>query len=170
MSTHEQDIKSIERMLEREAKNDAAALKHTLRDLEAANKAEVKSERMTDKAVHAHEKAGRKEHDAAKALNKAQHAHEARVADEQSALKTIEIKKQHQERLAADVEKKKASLDAMQKRKETNDASRALREQKIVQLHSHGASNGTVEPTTMAVDPNMPVTDSPAKGVGASAA
>ncbi|KAG8747939.1 hypothetical protein FRC10_010558 [Ceratobasidium sp. 414] len=166
MSAHEQDVKSIEKMLEREAKNDAAALKHALRDLEAANKTEVKSERMTDKAIHAHEKAVRKEHDAAKALNKAQHVHEARVADEQSALKTIEIKKQHQERLAADVEKKKASLDATQKRKETNDA---LRDQKIVQLHSRGASNGTVEPTAMAADPNMPVTDSPT-GVGASAA
>ncbi|KAG8700138.1 hypothetical protein FRC09_006150 [Ceratobasidium sp. 395] len=166
MSTHEQDVKSIEKMLEREAKNDANALKHAVRDLEAAEKAEVKSEKMTDKSIHAHEKAVRKEHDAAKALNKAQHAHDARVADEQSALKTIEIKKQHQEKLVADVEKKKASLDAMQKRKETNDA---LRDQKIVQLHSH-SSAGTVEPTTMAADPNMPVTASPANTVGRSAA
>ncbi|KAG8704478.1 hypothetical protein FRC08_002205 [Ceratobasidium sp. 394] len=167
MSTHEQDIKSIENMLEREAKNDALALKHAVRDVEAAEKAEIKAEKMTDKSIHAHEKAVRKEHNAAKALNKAQHAHESRVADEQSALKTIEIKKQHQEKLAADVEKKKASLDTMQKRKETNDA---LRDQKIVQLHSRGGTNGTVEPTTMAADPNMPVTSSPATGVGASAA
>jgi hypothetical protein len=46
---------------------------------------------MVDKAVHAHEKTVRKEHDAAKALNKAQHAHEARVADQQSAGKTIDV-------------------------------------------------------------------------------
>lgn len=46
---------------------------------------------MVDKAVHAHDKAARKEHDAAKALNKAQHTHESRVADALSAEKTIEV-------------------------------------------------------------------------------
>jgi len=167
MSTHEQDVKQIEKMLEREAKNDAAALKHAVRDAESSNNAEVKAEKMVDKAVHAHDKAARKEHDAAKALNKAQHTHESRVADALSAEKTIEIKKQHQAKLAADVEAKKATLDQLQKRKETNDA---LREQKIVQLHSHNASGGTVAPTTMAADPNMNVTQSPATGIGASAA
>ncbi|QRW05297.1 hypothetical protein RhiLY_04296 [Ceratobasidium sp. AG-Ba] len=163
MSTHEQDVKAIEKMLEREAKNDANALKHAMKDVQAAEKAE-----MTDKAVHAHEKAVRKEHDAAKALNKAQHAHESRVSDEQAALKTIEIKKQHQEKLVADVEKK--HLLRRCKRGKRPMTSKALRDQKIVQLHSHGASNGTVAPTTMAVDPNMPVTASPATAVGPSAA
>ena len=38
---------------------------------------------MVDRAIHAHEKTVRKEHDSAKALNKAQHVHDARVADEQ---------------------------------------------------------------------------------------
>lgn len=46
---------------------------------------------MVDKAVHAQDKAARKEHDAAKALNKAQHVHETRVADAQNAAKTVEV-------------------------------------------------------------------------------
>lgn len=37
--------------------------------------------------------------------------------------KCAQIKKQHQGKLASDVEQKKASLDEMQKRKETNDVS-----------------------------------------------
>ncbi|CEL58015.1 hypothetical protein RSOLAG1IB_02760 [Rhizoctonia solani AG-1 IB] len=167
MSTHEQDTKMIEKMLEREAKNDAAALKHAVRDLEAAEKAEVKAEKMVDKAVHAHEKTVRKEHDAAKALNKAQHAHEARVADQQSAGKTIDIKKQHQTRLEQDVEAKKASLEQMQKRKETNDA---LRDQKIAQLHTHNGTGGTTASDPAAQNVNVPVTQSPATTVGPSVA
>jgi hypothetical protein len=64
MSSHEQDVKMIEQMLEREAKNDAvrfftvfsqtwlmfreqASLKHAVRDLEAAEKAEVKAEKVS---------------------------------------------------------------------------------------------------------------------------
>jgi len=154
-------------MLDREAKNDAAGLKHAMKDAQAAEKAEVKAEKMVDKAIHAQDKAARKEHDAAKALNKAQHVHETRVSDAQSAIKTVEIKKQHQAKLEADVENKKVALDQMHKRKETNDA---LREQKIVQLHSHGASGGTVAPGANGADPNMNMTQSPATGIGASAA
>ncbi|ELU41375.1 pneumovirus matrix domain-containing protein [Rhizoctonia solani AG-1 IA] len=153
MSTHEQDTKMIEKMLEREAKSDAAALKHAVKDLEAAEKAEVKAENMVDKAIHAHEKTVRKEHDAAKALNKAQHAHGARVADEQSALKTIEIKKQHQSRLEQDVEAKKA-----------------LRDQKIAQLHTRTGTGGTTASDPAAQNVNIPVAQSPATTVGPSAA
>ncbi|CAE6433805.1 hypothetical protein ACGC1H_001474 [Rhizoctonia solani] len=167
MSSHEEDIKMIEKMLEREAKSDAAALKHAVRDLEAADKAEVKAEKMVDRAVHAHEKTVRKEHDSAKALNKAQHAHDARIADEQSALKTIEIKKQHQARLEQDVEVKKASLEEMEKRKETNDA---LRDRKIAQLHTRTGTGGTVAPDPAAQNMNIPVSQSPATTVGPSAA
>ena len=156
----------IEKMLEREAKNDTASLKHAVRDLESAEKSETKAEKMVDKAVHAHDKAIRKEHDAAKALNKAQHVHENRVADQQSAAKTIELKKQHQARLEQDVEQKKVALDQMQKRKETNDA---LRDQKIAQLHTRG-TGGTAGPDAAGQNVNMPVTQSPATTVGPSAA
>ncbi|KDN36175.1 hypothetical protein RSAG8_11007, partial [Rhizoctonia solani AG-8 WAC10335] len=165
MTTHEQDSKMIEKMLEREAKNDAVALKHAVKDLEAAEKADVKAEKMVDRAIHAHEKTVRKEHDSAKALNKAQHVHDARVADEQSAIKTID--KQHQTRLEQDVEAKKAALEQMQKKKETNDS---LRDQKIVQLHSHVGTGGTVASDPAAQDMNMPTTQSPATTVGPSAA
>ncbi|CAE6539460.1 hypothetical protein RSOLAG22IIIB_01464 [Rhizoctonia solani] len=167
MTTHQQDAKMIEKMLEREAKNDAAALKHAVRDLEAADKAETKAEKMVDRAIHAHEKTVRKEHDSAKALNKAQHAHDARVADEQSALKTIELKKQHQARLEQDVEAKRVALEEMQKRKETNDA---LRDQKIVQLHTRTGTGGTAASDPAAQNMNVPVTQSPATTVGPSAA
>ncbi|CAE6511340.1 unnamed protein product [Rhizoctonia solani] len=167
MSTHEQDTKMIEKMLEREAKNDAAALKHAVRDLEAAGRAEAKSEKMVDKAIHAHEKTVRKEHDAAKALNKAQHVHDARVSDEQSATKTIEIKKQHQARLEQDVEAKRTALEQMQKRKETNDA---LRDQKIAQLHTRTGTGGTAASDLEAQNVNIPVAQSPATTVGPSAA
>ncbi|KAH7344691.1 hypothetical protein B0J17DRAFT_712343 [Rhizoctonia solani] len=167
MSTHEQDTKMIEKMLEREAKNDAAALKHAVRDLEAAGKAEVKAEKMIDKAIHAHDKTVRKEHDAAKALNKAEHVHGARVADEQNAAKTIELKKQHQARLEQDVEAKKAALDQLQRRKETNDA---LRDQKIAQLHTRTGTGGTATSDPAAQNMNVPVTQSPATTVGPSAA
>ncbi|KAJ1311132.1 hypothetical protein OPQ81_009633 [Rhizoctonia solani] len=105
--------------------------------------------------IHAHEKTIRKEHDAAKALNKAQHAHDSRVADEQSALKTIEIKKQHQARLEQDVEAKKAALEQMQKRKETNDV---LRDQKIAQLHTRNGTGGTVASDQAVQNTSMPVT------------
>ncbi|KAB5589105.1 hypothetical protein CTheo_7451 [Ceratobasidium theobromae] len=165
MSTHEEDVKMIEKMLEREAKNDAASLKHAMRDLEGAEKAEVKSEKMVDRAIHAHEKAVRKEHNASKALNKAQHAHETRVADQERALKTIDIKKQHQARLEQDVEQKKVALEQMQRRKDTNDA---LRDQKIAQLHTRG-TGGSMAPDGAAQNMNMQVSQSPAT-VGPSAA
>lgn len=166
MSAREQDVKMIEQMLDREAKNDAASLKHAVRDVEASEKAVTKAEKMVDKAIHAHDKAVRKEHDAAKALNKAQHVHESRVADEQNAAKTIEIKKQHQAKLAQDVEQKKTALDQMHQRKETNDA---LRDQKIVQLHSR-STGGTAGPDAAGQNVNMPVTGSPETTVGPSAA
>ncbi|QRW05296.1 hypothetical protein RhiLY_04295 [Ceratobasidium sp. AG-Ba] len=90
MSTHEQDVKSIEKLLEHEAKDDSKALKHAMKDLEAVEKANVKAEKKVDGAIHDHDRSVRQEHDAAKALNKAHHTHESRVADEQASRNKIE--------------------------------------------------------------------------------
>jgi hypothetical protein len=88
--------------------------------------------------------------------------------------------------LEQDVEAKKASLEQMQKRKETNDVSRlsfgdatrvaeldtlqALRDQKIAQLHTHNGTGGTTASDPAAQNVNVPVAQSPATTVGPSVA
>ncbi|KAI0676968.1 hypothetical protein C8Q78DRAFT_1000386 [Trametes maxima] len=117
------EIRQVEKMVAKEARDDQKALDHTIKDLSTAEKAHNKSIKAADKAAHALDKAVEKEHKAAKALNRAAHNHDAAVTSEQSAEKTVQIKKQHEARLEQDLEQKRRQMDEIQQRKSHNDVS-----------------------------------------------
>ncbi|KAI9001299.1 hypothetical protein BD414DRAFT_474239 [Trametes punicea] len=131
------EIRQVEKIIAKEAREDQKNLDHTIKDLSSAEKAHNKSVKAADKAQHQLEKAVKKEHKAAEALNRAAHNHDAAVAGEQTAEKTVQIKKQHEVRLERDLEQKRHQLDEMQQRKAHNDQ---IRESKLSQIHAQAAA------------------------------
>ncbi|KZT26879.1 hypothetical protein NEOLEDRAFT_1049685, partial [Neolentinus lepideus HHB14362 ss-1] len=134
MSTDPQ-VKSIEKIIASEEKQDEKNLQHAIKDLKAGEKAEGKAHKMADKAQHALDKVTRKEHDAAKAVNKANSNHEKALTDVQQAHKSIDIKHQREAQLEDAVQRKQTLVGELQQKKDQNDQSREAR---IAQLHTHG--------------------------------
>ncbi|KAI0370171.1 hypothetical protein BV20DRAFT_966785 [Pilatotrama ljubarskyi] len=131
------EVRQVEKMIAKEARDDQKNLDHTIKDLSSAEKAHNKSVKAVDNAHHALDKAVEKEHKAAKAVNRAIHNHDSTVANEQAAEKKVEITKQHETRLEQDLEQKRRQLDELQHRKAQNDQ---LRESKLSQIHAQAAA------------------------------
>ncbi|KAI0637908.1 hypothetical protein C8Q77DRAFT_397473 [Trametes polyzona] len=131
------EIRQVEKMIAKEAREDQKNLDHTIEDLSSAEKAHNKSIKVADKAQHALDKAVEKEHKAAKALNRAAHNHDSAISSEQNAEKTLQIKQQHEARLEQDLEQKRRHLDELQQRKAHNDQ---VRESKLSQIHAQAAA------------------------------
>ncbi|KAI0356534.1 hypothetical protein OH77DRAFT_1423467 [Trametes cingulata] len=131
------EVRQVEKMIAKEARDDQKNLDHTIKDLSSAEKAHNKSIKAVDKASHALDKAVEKEHKAAKAVNRAIHNHDSTVAGEQAAEKKVQITKQHEARLEQDLEQKRRQLDELQHRKAQNDH---VRESKLSQIHAQAAA------------------------------
>ncbi|TFK56015.1 hypothetical protein OE88DRAFT_693569 [Heliocybe sulcata] len=150
MSTDPQ-VKTIEKIIANEEKQDEKSLKHAIKDLKAGEKAESKAHKMADKAQHALDKVTRKEHDSAKAINKAKANHEKALTDVQQTQKTIDIKHQREAKLEEDVRRQQTLVNELQQKKDQNDQAREAR---IAQLHTHGAAGAgagsmTTSPASM---------------------
>lgn len=135
--TPDPQVKSIEKIIAKEEKQDEKNLQHAIKDLKAGEKAETKAHKMADKAQHDLDKIKRKEHDAAKAVNKTKAEHEKALAEVDKVQKNIQVKHQREGQLEEDVRRKQTLVSELQQKKEQNDQ---VREAHIAQLHTHGAA------------------------------
>ncbi|GJE84922.1 hypothetical protein PsYK624_009980 [Phanerochaete sordida] len=131
------EIRTFEKRIAQEARTDQKNLDHVIKDLKNAEKAHQKAIKGADKAQHNVDKAAQNEHKTASAVEKAQHDHQAAVSAEASAEKSLNLARQYQQRLEGDLQKRRATVDEWQHRKDVNDQQR---ETKLADIHTAAAS------------------------------
>jgi len=142
-SSADPQVRQLEKMVSNEARQDQKTLDHAIKDLSQAEKTHNSGIKAAENAQHALDKAVQKEYKTATALNKATHVHNAALTDQQNAEKTLTLKQQHEGRLEHDLQQRKATMEDLQHRKETNDQQREV---KLSQIHAQAASRvGTAD-------------------------
>ncbi|KAH8078882.1 hypothetical protein HD553DRAFT_136099 [Filobasidium floriforme] len=137
-----------EKILHKEAKHDDSAVKHALKDVASAEKAEHHTAKEHTAAIKAHAKAVETEHKLAAKLNQLQHEHEAALSREQKLAKDIQLKDQHHLEAEQTIAAKKKALEQVQHKHDINNATRS---EKLHQLESVGSHpTGTTGTTGMA--------------------
>jgi len=142
-SSADPQVRQLEKRVSNEARQDQKTLDHAIKDLSQAEKTHNSGIKAAENAQHALDKAVQKEYKTATALNKATHVHNAALTDQQNAEKTLTLKQQHENRLEQDLHKRKATMEDLQHRKESNDQQR---EMKLAQIHAQAAGS---QPGTM---------------------
>ena len=118
------DAKQIAKILEAEAKNDAAALKDALKDAEKAQKLSAKAEKSITQANGRLEKAIKSHHDIAKKLERLKSDFEASERQREQRQRELELKKQHKAEIDAMVDERMERVDKLKNGKAILDVSR----------------------------------------------
>lgn len=117
------DAKQIAKILEAEAKNDAAALKDALKDAEKAQKLSAKAEKSITQANGRLEKAIKSHHDIAKKLERLKSDFEASERQREQRQRELELKKQHKTEIDALVDERMERVDKLKNGKAILDVS-----------------------------------------------
>ena len=173
MSTLSTDDKQLEKMLAKEAAADEKNMKHFIKDLKAADKANAKAEKNVEKAIHGVDSAVRREHKAQAAVGKAEHKHNVAEQGVVRAQREVEMRKKQAADMEADLERKRAAVDSFQQRKNHNEQ---IREQRLAEVHQHAAdaavyragSMTASSPVDMHHPAENPATVAPSQGTGAA--
>ncbi|KAJ7499305.1 hypothetical protein FB451DRAFT_1548953 [Mycena latifolia] len=123
------ELKHLEKQILKEAKAEASQVKHSLKDVDATEKAAAKAEKSAHKAEKQNEKLSKQEAAAAKALNKATHRHDSLVTDLSSSERELKaslslIRRLCDVKLHADLEAKKAQAEELLHKQKTHDDAR----------------------------------------------
>ncbi|KAJ7781636.1 hypothetical protein B0H16DRAFT_1878302 [Mycena metata] len=97
-------LKHMEKELVKEGKTEANQVKHTLKDVEATEKAAAKAQKSVNKAEKQNAKLSKQEETTAKALNKATHRHEGAVTELTSSDRDVKLKHQHDVKVQSELE------------------------------------------------------------------
>ncbi|KAJ6567257.1 hypothetical protein DFH09DRAFT_1471224 [Mycena vulgaris] len=107
------ELKHLEKQILKEAKLEASHVKHTLKDVDATEKAAAKAQKSVGKAEKTNAKLSKQEAAAAQALNKATHRHDSVVTDLTSAERDLKLKHQQDVKLQAELEAKKGEAETL---------------------------------------------------------
>ncbi|KAJ7755680.1 hypothetical protein DFH07DRAFT_959315 [Mycena maculata] len=124
-------LKHLEKQIIKEAKVEASQVKHTLKDVDATEKAAVKAQKSVNKAEKQNHKLSKQEAAAAAALNKAAHHHDAVTTDLASSERDVKLKHQQDTKLHAELEAKKAHAEELLHTQKAHDDAREAKLQEV---------------------------------------
>ncbi|KAJ9474219.1 DNA binding protein [Pseudozyma hubeiensis] len=129
------EIKKMDKLMKKEAKDEYKALKRAIKDAKSSEKLFRKSRDAEAQTVKRHQKAQTNEHKASKALSKAKAEHEKYAADLSKTFEDLDIKKRHTESTRTGYEEAKRRIDELRNQKTVNDQARS---RQAAELHGIG--------------------------------
>lgn len=129
------EIKKMDKLMKKEAKDEYKALKRAIKDAKSSEKLFRKSRDAEAQTVKRHQKAQTNEHKASKALSKAKAEHEKYAAGLAKAIEDLDIKKRHTESTREGYENAKKRIDELRNQKTVNDQARS---RQAAELHGVG--------------------------------
>ncbi|KAJ7477113.1 hypothetical protein B0H11DRAFT_1917081 [Mycena galericulata] len=121
------ELKQMEKQFTKEAKVEASQVKHTLKDVDATEKAAVKALKSVHKAEKLNDKLSKQEVAAAQALNKATHHHDVVTTDLTSSDRDVKLKHQQDTKIHAELEAKKAQAEQLVQIQKAHDEAREVK-------------------------------------------
>ncbi|TIB19069.1 hypothetical protein E3P92_00152 [Wallemia ichthyophaga] len=126
------DAKQVSKILEAEAKNDAAALKDALKDAEKAQKLSAKAEKSITQANGRLEKSIKSHHEIAKKLERLKSDFESSERQREQRQRELELKKQHKAEIDALVDERMERVDRLTNGKAITDRERTVQRRNTV--------------------------------------
>lgn len=115
----------MDKLMKKEAKDEAKSLKRAIKEAQSAEKLFRKSRDAEQQAIKRHTKAQTYEHKASKSLSRAKAEHEKCAADLAKAVEEMDIKKRHTEGTRSGYEEAKQRIDELRSQKTINDQARS---------------------------------------------
>ncbi|KAJ7047746.1 hypothetical protein C8F04DRAFT_1386933 [Mycena alexandri] len=134
-------LKHMEKELVKEGKTEANQVKHTLKDVEATEKAAAKAQKSVNKAEKQNAKLSKQEETAAKALNKATHRHESAVTELTSSDRDVKLKHQHDIKVQSELETKKAQAEKLANTQKMHDEAREAKLSEVREAAAKAAAH-----------------------------
>ncbi|KAJ7638468.1 hypothetical protein FB45DRAFT_1023260 [Roridomyces roridus] len=114
-------LKHIEKQIIKEQKTEASQVKHTLKEVDAAEKALAKAGKSVKSAEKKNVKLSKQEASTAKALNKAEHAHDVATTELASSERDVKFVHQQDIKMHADLDAKKARAEQVVQQQKAHD-------------------------------------------------